>query len=176
MARPLLIAVLVGHETTSGMLSFLFYWLLRTPRAYQAIRAEVDRVCGKENVKFEHLQKLKYIDASLKETLRLNPTAPAWTVAPKKDETVLDGKYEIKEGQSVMIVLDALHKDPAVWGEDAEEFRFVRLQGNGENILIDSELIDRNECSTGASRTCLPMLGSHLVRNLSVAMTSANIA
>jgi cytochrome P450/NADPH-cytochrome P450 reductase len=113
----------VGHETTSGMLSFLFYWLLKTPRAYQAIRSEVDAVCGNEPVKVEHLQKLKYIDASLKETLRLNPTAPAWTVAPIKDEVLAEGKYHIKQGQPIAIVLDSLHRDPAVWGEDAEAFR-----------------------------------------------------
>jgi hypothetical protein len=55
----------------------------------------------------------------------LNPTAPGWTVAANEDETVLEGKYEIKKGQTVLVVLDALHKDPAVWGEDADEFRSV---------------------------------------------------
>ncbi|KAJ9114036.1 hypothetical protein QFC22_005856 [Naganishia vaughanmartiniae] len=112
-----------GHETTSGMLSFLFYWLLKTPRAYQAIRSEVDAVCGSEPVKVEHLQKLKYIDASLKETLRLNPTAPAWTVAPLKDEVLADGQYHVKQGQPIAVILDSLHRDPMVWGADAEDFR-----------------------------------------------------
>ncbi|KAJ9093885.1 hypothetical protein QFC21_006258 [Naganishia friedmannii] len=115
--------LIAGHETTSGMLSFLFYWLLKTPRAYQAIRSEVDDVCGNESVKVEHLQKLKYIDASLKEALRLNATAPGWTVAPIKDEVLLGGKYSVKQGQPMMVVLDSLHRDPAVWGEDAEDFR-----------------------------------------------------
>lgn len=122
------------------MLSFLFYRLLQTPRAYQAIRSEVDTVCGNESVKFEHLQKLKYIDAALKETLRLNPTAPAWTVCPKKDETLLDGKYEVKQGQPIMIVLDALHKDPSVWGDDAEEFRLVHV------LVIDKYVAEQLWC------------------------------
>lgn len=101
-------------------------------------------MCGKEPVKFEHLQKLKYIDAALKEALRLNPTAPGWTVAANQDETVLDGKYEIKKGQTVLITLDALHKDPAVWGEDADEFRSVSKFA-GQQYQVDLLLRDRPE-------------------------------
>ncbi|KAJ9108226.1 hypothetical protein QFC19_002473 [Naganishia cerealis] len=131
--------LIAGHETTSGMLSFLFHWLLKTPRAYQAIRSEVDSICGNEPVKYEHLQKLKYIDASLKETLRLNATAPAWTVAPMKDEVIAGGKYNIKAGQPIGVILDSLHRDPAVWGDDAEDFRPERmLDGKFEALPPDS--------------------------------------
>ncbi len=105
------------------MLSFLFHYLLVTPRAYQAIRREVDEVCGGDDIELQHLSKLKYVDASLKEALRLQPTAPAWTVAPVKDEVICDGKYKIKGGAAISVMLHALHRDPAVWGDDVEEFR-----------------------------------------------------
>ena len=105
------------------MLSFLFHYLLRDPRATAAIRKEVDTVCGSEPVKFEHLQKLKYIDAALKETLRLKSTAPAFTLAPIDKDEVIRGKYVIPKDTAVNVILDALHRDPAVWGDDAEEFR-----------------------------------------------------
>ncbi len=49
---------------------------------------------------FEHLAKLEYIDAALKETLRLKSTAPAFSVTPIQDTEVLAGKYEVEEGQS----------------------------------------------------------------------------
>jgi cytochrome P450/NADPH-cytochrome P450 reductase len=110
-------------KTTSGLLSFLFHYLLQTPRSVQAIREEVDRLCGDQPVKFEQLQKLEYLDAALKETLRLKSTAPAFGVTPKNGDEIIGGKYKIEKGQNVMIVLDALHLDPKVWGDDAEEFR-----------------------------------------------------
>ena len=120
------------------MLSFLFHYLLKTPRAYQAIREEVDRVCGDESVQYEHLQQFKYIDAALKETLRLKSTAPAWTVAAKTDE-VIGGCYHIDKGQPIVIVLDALHRDPKVWGDDVEDFRPERmLDGQFEALPADS--------------------------------------
>lgn len=110
-------------QTTSGLLSFLFYYLMRTPSAYQAIQKEVDTVCGIKPIEFEHLNKLVYIDAALKEALRLRAPAPAFGVTPKKDTETLGGKYTVKKGQFIAVVLESLHRDPAVWGEDAEEFR-----------------------------------------------------
>jgi cytochrome P450/NADPH-cytochrome P450 reductase len=105
------------------MLSFLFHYLLATPRAYQAIRKEVDEICGTGPIDLQHLSKLKYIDASLKEALRLQPTAPAWTVSPLKDEIICQGRYALKKGMPVGVILHSLHRDPAVWGDDVEHFR-----------------------------------------------------
>ena len=39
--------LVAGHETTSGLLSFVFYYLLRNPAAYQKAQQEVDNVIGK---------------------------------------------------------------------------------------------------------------------------------
>jgi cytochrome P450/NADPH-cytochrome P450 reductase len=110
-------------QTTSGLLSFLFHYLLATPRAYHAIREEVDRICGDKPIKFEQIQKLEYVDAALKEALRLKATAPGFSVTPKDKDEIIGGKYLIPKGQHVMVILDSLHTDPKVWGDDAEEFK-----------------------------------------------------
>lgn len=113
--------------------------MLKNPSRAAAIREEVDRVCGAEPIRFEHLAKLEYIDAALKETLRLKSTAPAFSVTPIKETEVLAGKYEVKKGNPIMVVLDALHRDPAVWGDDAEAFRPERmLNGGFANLPADA--------------------------------------
>lgn len=55
--------LIAGHETTSGMLSFALYHLIKNPEMYRKAQQEVDTVCGKEPIKFEHLTKLSYISA-----------------------------------------------------------------------------------------------------------------
>jgi cytochrome P450/NADPH-cytochrome P450 reductase len=117
------------------MLSFLFHFLLKHPTDAQAIREEVDKVCGSEAVRFEDLNKLEYIDAALKETLRLKSTAPAFTVSPIAESELLDGRFEVKKGTPILVILDALHRDPAVWGNDAEEFKPSRMLNGGFNNL-----------------------------------------
>src|SRR5215470_2526464 len=84
--------LIAGHETTSGLLSFTFYELLRHPEVVERGRAEVERVLPNEEPRFEHLQHLTYLDQILKESLRLWPTAPAFAVYPYK-ETIVGGKY-----------------------------------------------------------------------------------
>lgn len=53
--------LIAGHETTSGLLSFGFYYLLKNPSTYQRAQQEVDQVIGREKIKVEHLTKLPYI-------------------------------------------------------------------------------------------------------------------
>jgi cytochrome P450/NADPH-cytochrome P450 reductase len=72
--------LIAGHETTSGLLSFATYLLLKNPEAMQAARAQVDAVLGDEMPRVEHLGELRYVEQVLMETLRLWPTAPAFAL------------------------------------------------------------------------------------------------
>lgn len=52
---------LTGHETTSGMLSFTVYHLLKNPDTLIKLREELDRVIGNKEVGLDHLDKLEYL-------------------------------------------------------------------------------------------------------------------
>jgi cytochrome P450/NADPH-cytochrome P450 reductase len=60
----LLTFLIAGHETTSGLLSFATYLLLKNPDILRKAQAEADRVLGAETPRFEHIAQLGYIDQS----------------------------------------------------------------------------------------------------------------
>lgn len=113
------------------MLSFAFYLLIKNSAAYRTAQQEVDDVCGKGPIKVEHISKLKYLNAVLRETLRLHPTAPAFSMCPKpgveEHPTLCGGKYAIGKNEPIICLLPKVHTDPAVYGEDAEEFKPERM-------------------------------------------------
>lgn len=55
--------LIAGHETTSGMLSFAFFQLLKNPASYQKAQQEVDSVIGRKSITIDHLSKLPYLAA-----------------------------------------------------------------------------------------------------------------
>ncbi|KAI8629786.1 cytochrome P450 [Xylariaceae sp. FL1651] len=118
--------LVAGHETTSGTMSFLFYQLLKNPEAYHKAQEEVDRVVGDGVLKPEHLPQLKYVEASIRETLRLTGPIGLLTIKPKAD-TVLGGKYHVTTNDAIQCNINGLHHDTRVWGEDANLFRPERL-------------------------------------------------
>ncbi|GAB3293946.1 cytochrome P450 [Epidermidibacterium keratini] len=112
--------LIAGHETTSGLLSFVTYELLANRDVLERARAVVDEVLGDRTPRFEDLAELGYLGQILRESLRLHPTAPAFALKPSED-VVLSGKYLIPARQPVMILLPTMHRDPAVW-EDPDAF------------------------------------------------------
>ncbi|GJN72481.1 hypothetical protein PLICBS_006554 [Purpureocillium lilacinum] len=118
--------LIAGHETTSGMLSFAFYYLLKNPMAYGKVQQEVDEVIGRGEVAVDHIPKLPYIAAVLRETLRISATIPGFTVEAYED-TLLAGKYLVRKGAPITALLARAHLDPVVYGHDAHEFRPERM-------------------------------------------------
>ncbi len=116
--------LIAGHETTSGLLSFAIYALLNHPEVLAQAYEEVDRVLGRDtSVKptYAEVNRLTYISQILKETLRLWPTAPAYSIYPYQD-TIIAGKYRVKRSHHITVLLPMLHRDKSVWGEQAEVF------------------------------------------------------
>jgi cytochrome P450/NADPH-cytochrome P450 reductase len=143
--------LIAGHETTSGTLSFAIYQLLRHPHVLAQAYAEVDRLLPGDTVPtYDTIMKLDVIPRILDETLRLLSPIPAFGLSPYNDE-VIGGKYALKAGQKVGILLKPLHTHPAAWGDNAEDFdidRWLPAQkaqhhphaykpfGNGERACI----------------------------------------
>jgi cytochrome P450/NADPH-cytochrome P450 reductase len=114
--------LIAGHETTSGLLSFAIYYLLKNPRFVQQARAEVDAVLGStDQPTYEQVQRLHYVRRVLDESLRLWPTAPGFNRYPYED-TVIGGRYALPAHTSVTVLTPALHRATSVWGADAAEF------------------------------------------------------
>lgn len=115
--------LIAGHETTSGALSFALYYLTKHPEVLARAQAEVDALWGDTGTPdpdYGDIGKLTYIRQVLNESLRLWPTAPAFAVEPLED-TVIGGKWAVRQGETLMVLTPALHRDPA-WGENVELF------------------------------------------------------
>ncbi|WP_082233045.1 bifunctional cytochrome P450/NADPH--P450 reductase [Halobacillus massiliensis] len=140
--------LIAGHETTSGLLSFALYYLIKNPEKLQKAYEEVDEVLTGPVPTYKQVTKLKYVRMILNEALRLWPTAPAFSLYANED-TVIGGKYPINANERVTVLIPQLHRDKEAWGEDAEEFRPERFEdqekvphhaykpfGNGQRACI----------------------------------------
>ncbi|GAA5134781.1 bifunctional cytochrome P450/NADPH--P450 reductase [Pseudonocardia adelaidensis] len=143
--------LIAGHETTSGLLTFTLYELLRHPGVLARARAQVDEVLGDRRATLADLPRLGYLDQILRETLRLWPTAPAFAVRPLDEETRIGGgRYAVRRDDVLLVLTPVLHRDPAVWEDperfDPDRFAFDRAQqlppdawkpfGNGRRSCI----------------------------------------
>jgi cytochrome P450/NADPH-cytochrome P450 reductase len=161
--------LIAGHETTSGLLSFALYYLTRHPQVLARTRAEVDAVlpAGQAAV-YEDLERLVVVEQVLEETLRLWPTAPAFSVAPWQDETLGAG-YPIARDQRLTVLLPAVHRDPEVW-DRPDEFDIDRFSP-GRRHLIPAQAY---KPFGNGSRACIGRLFAMMEAKLALALVLQN--
>ncbi|MEV7322228.1 cytochrome P450 [Streptomyces sp. NPDC093970] len=120
--RQVITFLVAGHETTSGALSFALHYLALHPEIAARAAAEVDRVWGDTAAPdYDQVARLRYVRRVLDESLRLWPTAPAFAREARAD-TVLAGDHPMRRGAWALVLTPMLHRDPEVWGPDAEGF------------------------------------------------------
>lgn len=158
-----------GHDTTSILLQWALYELSRSPRQRAALAAELDALFGPdpdpEAVRArllapggpELLGKMPYVSAVIKETLRLYPPAGTARMSPPGTGFQL----HLPGGQPQSICPDGLviwinpslvQRNPAVWGETADEFVPERwLGGHADGDGGDSDNNDNNDNNTSST-------------------------
>lgn len=87
-----------GYETTTTTLAWIWYLLVSHPEIYNKVRQEITTF---DNSVTASRRQLPYLDAVIKETLRLYPAAWLFDREPIQDVTI--GGYHIPAGQTIYI-------------------------------------------------------------------------
>ncbi|XP_066392960.1 trimethyltridecatetraene synthase-like isoform X1 [Miscanthus floridulus] len=127
--------LLVGlPDTTSVTIEWAMSELLRNPDALATATEELDRVIGRERLVTEgDIASLPYMEAVVKETMRLHPVSPMLAPRLSREDVSVSG-HDIPAGTLVFVNVWAIARDPAVWGQAAGEFRPERFVGSGVDV------------------------------------------
>uniref|UniRef100_A0A804LKQ0 trimethyltridecatetraene synthase n=1 Tax=Zea mays TaxID=4577 RepID=A0A804LKQ0_MAIZE len=122
-----------GTDTSAVTVEWAMSELLRNPEVLAKATEELDRVVGRNRLVAEgDIPSLPYLDAVVKETLRLHPVAPLLTPRLCREDVSVGG-YDIPAGARVFVNAWAIGRDPAVW-EAPLEFRPERFAGSGVDV------------------------------------------
>ncbi|CAH1641549.1 unnamed protein product [Spodoptera littoralis] len=113
--------VAASYDTTSGVLHNALMVLGSYPDVQERVYEEVQDVFqnNEELTKYD-MSKLVYLEAVIKEVLRVYVAAPM--VARKVDTDIVLPKYTLRAGSICVLSIYGLHRHPS-WGPDAKEFK-----------------------------------------------------
>ncbi|KAL6846927.1 hypothetical protein ACP4OV_022780 [Aristida adscensionis] len=117
-----------GQDTTSHLLAWAMLLLATHPEWQDKLREEVRRECGgagEAPPTGDELSRLRLVTMFLLETLRLY--GPASQIHREAGEGARLAGVELPRGTIVTIPVATIHRDAAVWGADAGEFRPERF-------------------------------------------------
>ncbi|KAJ5901879.1 hypothetical protein N7495_002407 [Penicillium taxi] len=123
-----LLVLLAGADTTGTAFQAMIQFLLSSPKAYERMIEEIDASSSKGLLSDipqydEVIQHLPFFVGCVKETMRLCPSAP--NIFPRyvtEPGIELYGKF-VPAGTEISCNPYLVHRDLALYGEDAEEFK-----------------------------------------------------
>jgi len=129
-----IVFILAGFETTASTLSSLSYCLAKNPEVQEKLIQEVDQVVEASDGKIdqESIREMPYLEACIKETLRLLPPVFRTDRTCVKDWQE-DGLF-IPKGMNLSIPVYVIHHDPSLWPEP-ETFRPERFLKEEESSI-----------------------------------------
>ncbi|XP_057746205.1 geraniol 8-hydroxylase-like [Arachis stenosperma] len=156
-----------GTDTITSTLEWAMTELLSNPNTMRKAKRELEETIGKGNqVEESDIARLPYLQAILKETLRLHPSVP-FLIPRKADTDVEINGYTIPKGSQVLINVYAIGRDSNVWKNDTNLFspeRFLGLETDvrGRHFELIPFGAGRRICPglTYAMRILFLMLGS----------------
>ncbi|KAI5459347.1 cytochrome P450 [Mariannaea sp. PMI_226] len=149
--------MVAGSDTTAISLSAILYYLLSNPSSMKKLQDEIQEHEAQGNLSdyptFQESQQMPYLQAVVKEALRLHPATqlPLERVVPEGGVTI-SGHY-FPPGTIVGINSWVAHYDPRFFGEDADTFRPERWLNVSQDEIT---LMNQYWMPFGlGSRTCI---------------------
>ncbi|KAI3763174.1 hypothetical protein L1987_53625 [Smallanthus sonchifolius] len=149
-----------GTDTTFASLEWAISELIRHPRVMKKLQQEVIEIAeGRPIILEKDLEKMQYLKATIKETLRLHVPIPLLIPRESTQDVKLMG-YDIPAGTQAIINASAIGRDPTLW-EEPDEFRPERFL----NSPIDYKGLHFELLPFGAGRRGCPGIQFAMVVN-----------
>lgn len=116
-----------GQDSTAAAMASCLCYLCAHPDCKAKLLKEIDEVVGDDQIRWEHLSQMPYLDWCIKETMRLVPPAVGF-MRQARGPQLLGKKWRIDAGMPVIVNAMGLHYSKALWGEDSYEFRPERWE------------------------------------------------
>ncbi|KAK1412668.1 hypothetical protein QVD17_34104 [Tagetes erecta] len=143
-----LILILTGSESTAETLTWALSLLLNHPHMLKAAQEELDIHVGREKWAEESdVKNLRYLQAIVKETLRMYPPGPLAGPRQAIEDCNIGGYHTVK-GTRLIVNVWKLHRDPQVWS-DPNEFKPERFLEEHSNINYQGQNFEYIPFSSG---------------------------
>lgn len=140
-----------GTETSAVTVEWAISEIMKSPHVLEKAIEELDRVIGKSRwVEEKDISRLPYIEAIVKEAMRMHPVAPMLIPRMSREDSTFEG-YDITAGTRVLINVWSIGRDPSIWDEP-NEFKPERFIGKD----IDVKGHDFELLPFGAGRRMCP--------------------
>ncbi|KAK1386602.1 Cytochrome P450, family 82, subfamily G, polypeptide 1 [Heracleum sosnowskyi] len=127
------VIIMTGSESVSETLTWAVSLLLNNPSSLNLAKDELDRNVGTHRwVEESDTKNLTYLQAIVKETLRLYPPAPISGPREATEDCHI-GDYHVPKGTRLVVNTWKLHRDPRIWSEP-DEFRPERFLEENKNV------------------------------------------
>ncbi|CAL4932501.1 unnamed protein product [Urochloa decumbens] len=147
-----------GSDTTAVTVEWAMALLLRNPDAMARARAEIGSALGrKESVAEPDAARLLYLQAVVKEAMRLRPVTPVLIPHKATEDGLEIGGYAVPRGSTVIFNAWAMMQDATAW-ERPEEFVPERFLSSGRAAGVDFKGKDYEFIPFGSGRRQCPGL------------------
>ncbi|XP_013141721.1 PREDICTED: cytochrome P450 6B6-like isoform X2 [Papilio polytes] len=129
MVAQVFVFFAAGFETSASSTSYTLHELAYHPEELVKVQQEIDRVLANYNYKlcYDAIYEMNYLQCAFKEGIRIMPSLGYLQRKCARRYTFKDLDLSIDEGVSIVIPLQAMHKDPAYF-YDPDSFRPERFQ------------------------------------------------
>jgi len=162
--------VFAAMDTSSNTLARILHILAERPDVQRRLREEIMAAQKGEDLSYNELMQLPFLDAICRETLRLYPMATFISRETNKDIVMpvsepirgrdgrLMGEVTVPRGTTILVGILGWNCSKAVWGEDALEWKPERWLSPLPKTVTESQIpsvYSHIMTFTGGSRSCV---------------------
>ncbi|KDQ63627.1 hypothetical protein JAAARDRAFT_385142 [Jaapia argillacea MUCL 33604] len=173
MISQMMTLMLAGYETTSTTLGYFLWELSKHPEWQDRIREEIISTQakiaarGEQDFTIADMEGMEYLNAALKETLRLHPTVYtlkreaeiddiiplAYPIKTKSGKMV--SEIPIRKGQNILVSIWGYNHLKQVWGQDAEFWKPERFMGDKQERETSVGVYANTMSFSAGVRSCI---------------------